>query len=104
MEDAVEARELFFAWWPSSSFLSPGWPEVVEQYKRAHRILTTTGFLVIADPGNDCGDGKAWVLRCKPTDKLAKDADPADLSRRCLESEGVTLDGVLWQGQRGEPR
>jgi hypothetical protein len=99
MASAAEAAELFFDWWPSSSFPSPGWPEVVQQYKRAHRILTTAGFLVVADPRNDCGDGRTWVLRCKPTDKLPKDADPTNLSRQCLESDGMTLDGVLWQGE-----
>jgi hypothetical protein len=99
MASAAEAAELFFDWWPSSSFPSPGRPEVVQQYKRAHRILTTAGFLVVADPRNDCGDGRTWVLRCKPTDKLPKDADPTNLSRQCLESDGITLDGVLWQGE-----
>jgi hypothetical protein len=96
---AAEAAELFFDWWPSSSFPSSGWPEVAQQYKRAHRILTAAGFLVVADPRNDCGDGRTWVLRCKPTDKLLKDADPTNLSRQCLESDGMTLDGVLWQGE-----
>jgi hypothetical protein len=92
---ASEASKLFFAWWPSSSFPSPGWPDVVQNFKCAHRILTTNGFLIVADPENLTGDGKSWVLECKPTAKLPKDADPADLARQCLESEGVKADEVV---------
>jgi len=89
-----KASELFFAWWPSSSFPNPGWPDVVQNFKCAHRILTTNGFLIVADPENVTGDGKSWVLECKPTAKLPKDADPADLARQYLESEGVKVDEV----------
>jgi hypothetical protein len=51
--------------------------------------------LDVADPENLTGDGKSWVLECKPTAKLPKDADPADLARQCLESEGVKADAVV---------
>jgi len=91
---ASKASELFLAWWPSSSFPNPGWPDVVQNFKCAHRILTTNGFLIVADPENVTGDGKSWVLECKPTAKLPKDADPADLARQYLESEGVKVDEV----------
>jgi hypothetical protein len=90
-----EASELFFAWWPSSSFPSPGWPVVVQKFRDAHRILTTKGFLIVADPENALGDGKSWVLQCKPTARLPKGADPADLATQCLESEGVETDSVV---------
>jgi hypothetical protein len=92
---ASEASELFFAWWPSSSFPSPGWPDVVQAFKCAHRILTTNGFLIVADPENVTGDGKSWVLECKPTAKLPTDVDPADLARQCLELKGVKADAVV---------
>jgi hypothetical protein len=92
---AADPSELFFAWWPSSSFPNPGWPDVVQNFMCAHQILTTNGFLIVADPENVTGDGKSWVLECKPTAKLPKDADPADLARQCLESEGVKADGVV---------
>jgi hypothetical protein len=92
---ASEASELFFAWWPSSYFPNPGWPDVEQNLKCAHRILTTNGFLIVADPENVAGDGKSWVLECKPSIKLPKDADPADLARQCLESEGLRVDAVV---------
>jgi hypothetical protein len=90
-----EALELFFAWWPSSSFPSPGLPDVVQNFKSAHRILTANGFLIVADPENVTGDGKSWVLECKPTSKLPKDAAPAHLARQYLALEGVKTDEIV---------
>ncbi len=59
------------------------------------------GFRVLADPFNDLGDGKTWVLECEPTDNLPKDADPVDLARQCLESKGIATEteGVRLKGQ-----
>jgi hypothetical protein len=91
----AKASELLFAWWPSSSFPSPGWLDVEQRFKCAHRVLTTNGFVIVADPENVTGDGKSWVLECKLTAKLPKDAELADLARQCLESEGVKVDGVV---------
>jgi hypothetical protein len=67
--------------------------------KRAHQILTKRGFLILADPSNDLGDGKTWVLECERTDKLPKDADLADLARQCLQSNGMGIDGVFPKGR-----
>jgi hypothetical protein len=84
--------------WPSRSF-GQVFPGVLEQLKRGHRMLTQRGFLIVADPLNDLGDGKTWVLECECTDKLAKDADPVDLARQCLESDDMATDGVSLKGR-----
>src|SRR5271170_3962109 len=60
--------------WPSSSF-GPVFPEVLAQLKRAYQILTTRGFRIVDDPLNPLGDGRSWLLRCEPTDKLPNNAD-----------------------------
>ena len=98
---AMEASELFFSWWPSSSFPMPWWPELQETFadlfKRAHRILTTNGFLVIADPYNESG-GKIWRLTSKPTSQLPKCVVPVDFARQCLESQDVRVQAVEQKG------
>lgn len=76
--------------WPSPAF-GPALPGVMGELKRAHRILTARGFLVVGDPLNPLGDGRSWVLRFEPTNKLPNDADPADLAHQYLESEGVKV-------------
>jgi len=76
--------------WPSSLF-GPVLPEVLQQLKRAHQILTAKGFVFVGDPLNPVGDGRSWVLRLEPTNKLPKGADFADLADRYLQSEGIKV-------------
>jgi hypothetical protein len=76
--------------WPTPPF-GPVLPSVLKQLKRARQGLVTKGFLVISDPVNPSGDGKSWVLRFEPTDKLPKDADFAELADLCLQSEGLAV-------------
>ena len=76
--------------WPSHGF-GPVLPNVLEELKRAYRILTTTGFEVIGDPLNPLGDGRSWVLRCEPTRSLPDNCDIADLAYRCLLAEGIKV-------------
>jgi hypothetical protein len=76
--------------WPSPSF-GPVLPSVLKELKQAHGILTTKGFLVVGDPLNPLGDGRSWVLRLEPTNKLPQDADFADLADRYLQSEGINV-------------
>ena len=91
----------------------PVLPSVLEELKRARRTLTETGFKVIGDPLNPLGDGRSWVLRCKPTPDLPNNADLASLADRCLLSEGFkvavkpvwdrgTLLVALWDSGRVE--
>ena len=76
--------------WPSPLF-GPVLPGVLEQLKRARRILTTKGFLVVGDPLNPLGDGRSWVLRFEPTEKLPTGADFAELADQYLQSQGITV-------------
>ena len=76
--------------WPSPLF-GPILPGVLEQLKRARRILTTKGFLVVGDPLNPLGDGRSWVLRFEPTEKLPTGADFAELADQYLQSQGITV-------------
>lgn len=98
--------------WPSRGF-GPVLPNVLEELQRAYRILTTTGFEVIGDPLNPLGDGRSWVLRCKPTRNLPNNSDIADLAHRCLLAEGIkvavkpvwdknTLLVALWKSGRAD--
>jgi hypothetical protein len=97
-----DASELFFSWWPSSSFPMPWWAELqetfAELFKRAHRLLTLNGFLVVADPYNESGDGRIWRLTCKSAHKLPKGAVAADLARDCLGSGHVEVQAVKIKG------
>jgi Cro/C1-type HTH DNA-binding domain len=76
----------------------PWWPELQETFadlfKRAHRLLTINGFLVVADPYNECGDGRTWRLTGKPTSLLQKSVVPVDFARQCLESQHVRVQAV----------
>jgi len=76
--------------WPSPPF-GPVLPSVLKELKQAHRILTTKGFLVVGDPLNPLGDGRSWVLRLEPTNKLPPDADFADLADQYLQSAGIKV-------------
>jgi hypothetical protein len=76
--------------WPSPPF-GPVLPSVLSELKRARRILTTTGFQVVGDPVNPLGDGRSWVLRFEPTDKLRTNADLGELADRHLQSEGIKV-------------
>jgi hypothetical protein len=84
--------------WPPRSF-DPGFPGVREQLERAYRVFTSNGFLVVGDPQNDIGDGQTWMVECKSTDKLPRDADLACLARQCLDSKGIAIERVLLKGQ-----
>lgn len=93
-----DTSELLFDWWPSSSFPTPWWPKFQETFadlfKRAHRILTTNGFLVVDDPYNESGDGKSWRLICKTTSKFPPRIGAADFARQCLELEHIKVQAV----------
>jgi hypothetical protein len=76
--------------WPST-FFGPVLPEVLKKLKGAHQILTSRGFVFIDDPLNPLGDGRSWVLKCEPPDKLPNNSDPARLAGECLQAEGIKV-------------
>jgi hypothetical protein len=96
--------------WPSRDF-GPVLPNVLEELKRAYRILTTAGFEVIGDPLNPLGDGRSWVIRCEPTRNLPDNSNIANLAEQCLLEAGIkvavkpvwdknTLLVALWESGR----
>lgn len=76
--------------WPSASF-GPVLPDVLENLKRAHHVLTTRGFMCVGDPLNPLGDGKSWVLKCEPPIELPNGSDPARIAHRYLHQEGLKV-------------
>ena len=83
------------SWLPAS--FGPVLPGVRSQLERVHQILRDSRYRIATDapnPVNPCGDGRSWVVLCKPTSKLPKDVDPADFARQRLQSEGVRAEDV----------
>jgi predicted DNA-binding transcriptional regulator AlpA len=82
----------FDAAWPPVLF--PLRTDVRELLGRARMLLEGHGFEVANVPDglmNPLGDGKTWVIKCRPTAKISPNQDAAELVWRCLESQGVKV-------------